>query len=65
MHSLYVESSEGGSEGGSSDALAAIELMFATPDTPEYAALTDVLVRYIAVRDEITEDSDSDSSDSD
>lgn len=71
VHSLYSESSEGGSsdsESGSSDssdALAAIELMFATPDTPEYAALTDVLVRYIAVRDELTEDSDSDSSDSD
>jgi hypothetical protein len=45
------------------DELAAIELMFATPDTPEYTAMTDVLVRYIAVRDELDEDSsDSDSS---
>jgi hypothetical protein len=42
-----------------------LELMFSTPDTPEYTAMTDVLVRYIAVRDELTSDSDSDSSDSD
>jgi hypothetical protein len=71
VRSLYGESSEGGSDSGSdsgsgsdsTDALAAIELMFATPDTPEHAAMTDVLVRYIAVRDEITDDSDSSDSD--
>jgi hypothetical protein len=39
--------------------------MFATPDTPEYTALTEVLVRYITVRDALVSDSDSDSSDSD
>ena len=78
VHSLYSHSdsdsdsdsdngsgSGSGSESENTDALAAIELMFATPDTPEYSALTDVLVRYIAVRDALSEDSDADSSDSD
>jgi len=47
------------------DELAILELMFSTPDTPEYTAMTEVLVRYIAVRDELTSDSDSSDSDSD
>lgn len=44
--------------------LPLLELMFSTPDTPEYTATTEVLVRYIAVRDELTSDSDSSDSDS-
>jgi hypothetical protein len=44
--------------------LPLLELMFSTPDTPEYTAMTDLLVRYIAVRDELTSDSDSSDSDS-
>jgi hypothetical protein len=44
--------------------LPLLELMFSTPDTPEYTAMTEVLVRYIAVRDELTSDSDSSDSDS-
>jgi hypothetical protein len=53
--------SDSDSDSGSSEdteGLAAIELMFTTPDTPEYAAMTDVLVRFIAVRDALVTDSD-------
>ena len=69
VRSLYSHSdsdSDSDSEGDSdsTDALTAIELMFATADTPEHSAMTDVLVRYIAVRDELTSDSDSSDSDS-
>jgi hypothetical protein len=70
VHSLYSgdsdsdSDSDSGSGSESTDALAALELMFATPDTPEHAAMTDVLVRYIAVRDELISDSDSSDSDS-
>jgi len=42
-----------------------LEVMFDSASSPEYSALTEVLVRYIAVRDELGSDSDSDSSDSD
>jgi hypothetical protein len=71
VRSLYSDSDSGsdsdsdsGSGSESTDALAAIELMFITPDTPEHAAMTDVLVRYIAVRDELVSDTDSSDSDS-
>ena len=53
------------SDSESNQVTASIALMFDTPDTPEYTALTEVLVRYIAVRDELVPDPDSDSSDSD
>jgi hypothetical protein len=51
------------SESDSNQVTSTLALIFDTPDTPEYTALTDVLVRYIAVRDELEPDSsDSDSS---
>ena len=38
-----------------------LEVMFDSASSPEYSALTEVLVRYIAVRDEMIPDSGSDS----
>jgi len=49
----------------SDDAAATISLMFDTPDTPEYNALTEVLVRLLAVRDAMGYVFNADSSDSD
>ena len=55
--------SDSESDSESNQVTASIALMFDTPDTPEYTALTEVLVRYIALRDELVPDSsDSDSS---
>ena len=38
-----------------------VELIFDSASSPEYSAMTEVLVRYIAVRDQLMPDSDSDS----
>jgi hypothetical protein len=55
--------SDSESESDSNQVTSTLALMFDTPDTPEYTALTDVLVRYIGLRDELEPDSsDSDSS---
>jgi len=55
--------SDSDSDSDSNQVTSTLALMFDTPDTPEYVAMTDVLVRYIAVRDELTTDSDSSDSD--
>jgi hypothetical protein len=52
------DSDSGSGSSEDTEGLAAIELMFTTPDTPEYSAMTDVLVRFIAVRDALVTDSD-------
>ena len=46
---------------GEGESTESIERIFDTSDAPEYAAMTEVLIRFLAVRDFMVPDSDSDS----